>query len=112
MNIKKDLLDKEIEQWMGFYNNDESLLDNILVDVLAHYTKEQREEKIKAANDLLESLQAPINVQQALDSIKSDVESYDRIKNEAGIALRTLNWIKDIEDKEVECEPDKPEKNK
>lgn len=106
MNIKEDLLNQEIEHWKNFYNNYESLADNMLVTALAFYKEDEREEKFKSAIELLKSLKEPLNGAQMFDSIKSDVNSYERINNEAKIAIRTLTWVKEIEDKDIEGEPE------
>lgn len=106
MNIKEDLLNQEIEHWKNFYNNYESLADNMLVTALAFYKEDKREEKFKSAMELLKSLKEPLNGAQMFDSIKADVDSYERINNEAKIAIRTLTWVKEIEDKDIEGEPE------
>ena len=38
MNVKKELIEKEIEQWKGFYNNYDNLSIQIMTDVLARYS--------------------------------------------------------------------------
>lgn len=106
MNIKEDLLNQEIEHWKNFYNNYDSLADNMLVTALAFYKEDEREEKFKSAIELLKSLKEPLNGAQMFDSIKSNVDSYERINNEAKIAIRTLTWVKEIEDKDIEGEPE------
>lgn len=106
MNIKEDLLNQEIEHWKNFYNNYESLADNMLVTALAFYKEDEREEKFKSAIELLKSLKEPLNGAQMFDSIKADIDSYERINNEAKIAIRTLTWVKEIEDKDIEGEPE------
>lgn len=106
MNIKEDLLNQEIEHWKNFYNNYDSLADSMLVTALAFYKEDEREEKFKSAIELLKSLKEPLNGAQMFDSIKADVDSYERINNEAKIAIRTLTWVKEIEDKDVEGEPE------
>lgn len=106
MNIKEDLLNQEIEHWKNFYNNYDSLADSMLVTALAFYKEDKREEKFKSAIELLKSLKEPLNGAQMFDSIKSDVDSYERINNEAKIAIRTLTWVKEIEDKDIEGEPE------
>lgn len=106
MNIKEDLLNQEIEHWKNFYNNYDSLADSMLVTALAFYKEDEREEKFKSAIELLKSLKEPLNGAQMFDSIKADVDSYERINNEAKIAIRTLTWVKEIEDKDIEGEPE------
>lgn len=106
MNIKENLLNQEIEQWKNFYNNYDSLADSMLVTALAFYKEDEREEKFKSAIELLKSLKKPLNGAQMVDSIKYDVDSYERINNEAKIAIRTLTWVKEIEDKDIEGEPE------
>lgn len=104
MNIKEDLLNQEIEHWKNFYNNYDNLADSMLVTALAFYKEDEREEKFKSAIELLKSLKEPLNGAQMFDSIKADVDSYERINNEAKIAIRTLTWVKEIEDKDIEVE--------
>ena len=41
-----------------------------------------------------------------VDSIKADIDSFERINNEAKIAIRTLTWIEEVEDKKIEGEPE------
>lgn len=106
MNIKEDLLNQEIEHWKKFYNNYDTLADSMLVTALAFYKEDEREEKFKSAIELLKSLKEPLNGAQMFDSIKADVDSYERINNEAKIAIRTLTWVKEIEDKDIEGEPE------
>lgn len=106
MNIKEDLLNQEIEHWEKFYNNYDSLADSMLVTALAFYKEDEREEKFKSAIELLKSLKEPLNGSQMFDSIKADIDSYERINNEAKIAIRTLTWVKEIEDKDIEGEPE------
>ncbi len=106
MNIKEDLLNQEIEHWKNFYNNYDTLADSMLVTALAFYKEDEREEKFKSAIELLKSLKEPLNGAQMFDSIKADVDSYERINNEAKIAIRTLTWVKEIEDKDIEGEPE------
>lgn len=106
MNIKEDLLNQEIEHWKNFYNNYNTLADSMLVTALAFYKEDEREEKFKSAIELLKSLKEPLNGAQMFDSIKADVDSYERINNEAKIAIRTLTWVKEIEDKDIEGEPE------
>ena len=106
MNIKENLLNQEIENLKNFYNNYDSLADSMLVTALAFYKEDEREEKFKSAIELLKSLKEPLNGAQMFDSIKADIDSYERINNEAKIAIRTLTWVKEIEDKDVEGEPE------
>lgn len=107
MNVKKEMLEQEIEQWKNFYNNFESLADSMLVTALAFYENDKREEKFKAALDVLENLKEPLSGVQMFDSMKADIESNERIRNESKIALRTLTWVMENEDKESEGEPEK-----
>lgn len=96
MKIDKTQIENEIEQWKGFYNNYNNLSVQILVDVLAFYKKEDRDDLIKKANDFLESVKEPISGAMMLDTIRGDLDSFDRINDESKIALRTLEWIKSI----------------
>lgn len=92
MRTKREIK-KEIEQWGKLCDNYESLADSMLVTALAFYDKDKRSDKFKAAIELLESVKAPLTGEQMLNSIKMDLESHERIKNEAKIALRTLTWV-------------------
>lgn len=96
MNINKKQIEKEMEQWKLFYNNYNDLSVQILVDVLAYYKKEDREDLIKKANEVLESVKEPISGELMLDTIKGDLDAFDRINNESMVAYRTLEWIKSI----------------
>lgn len=106
MNIKEELLNQEIEQWKNYYNNFENLADSMLVTALAFYASDKREEKFKNAIELLQNLNAPLSGVQMFDSIKGDIDSFERINNEAKIAIRTLTWVKENEDKDSEGEPE------
>lgn len=107
MNVKKELIEKEIEQWKGFYNNYDNLSIQIMTDVLAHYNKDDRAKMIKDIDEFLNNnISEPITGELMVDSIKADIDSFERINNEAKIAIRTLTWIEEIEDKEIEGEPE------
>lgn len=96
MKIDKEQIEKEMEQWKSFYNNYNDLSVQVLVDVLAYYKKEDREDLIKKANEVLENVKEPITGALMIDSIKGDLDSFERINNEALVAYRTLEWIKSI----------------
>lgn len=100
MKINKEQIENEIKQWENFYQNHDNLAINILADVLAHYTKEEREELISKVDETLESVKNPINGEIMFDSIKGDIESFERINDEALVALRTLKWITEIEERD------------
>ena len=104
MEIKKDLLEKEIEQWKGYYNNYNDLSLQIVADVLAYYKPEEREEFFKKVNNFLETflggVKNPIGGAEMVDAIKGDIEMFDRKNDEAAFSLRTLEWIKSIENVE------------
>lgn len=104
MEIKKDLLEKEIEQWKGYYNNYNDLSLQIVADVLAYYKPKEREEFFKKVNNFLETflggVKNPIGGAEMVDAIKGDIEMFDRKNDEAAFSLRTLEWIKSIEDVE------------
>ena len=103
-------LEKEFEQWKGYYHNYNNLAVQVLADVLAFYKEEDRKELIDKANEFLKNVNEPISGELMLDAIKGDVESFDRISEEAAVAMRTLQWVKTLEDKEeVETQPDKEE---
>lgn len=107
MNVKKELIEKEIEQWRGFYNNYDNLSIQIVTDVLAHYNKDDRAKMIKDIDEFLNNnISEPITGELMVDSIKADIDSFERINNEAKIAIRTLTWIEEVEDKEIEGEPE------
>lgn len=107
MNVKKELIEKEIEQWKGFYNNYDNLSIQIMTDVLAHYNKDDRAKMIKDIDEFLNNnISESITGELMVDSIKADIDSFERINNEAKIAIRTLTWIEEVEDKEIEGEPE------
>lgn len=107
MNVRKELIEKEIEQWKGFYNNYDNLSIQIMTDVLAHYNKDDRAKMIKDIDEFLNNnISEPITGELMVDSIKADIDSFERINNEAKIAIRTLTWIEEVEDKEIEGEPE------
>ena len=107
MNVKKELIEKEIEQWKGFYNNYDNLSIQIMTDVLARYNKDDRAKMIKDIDEFLNNnISEPITGELMVDSIKADIDSFERINNEAKIAIRTLTWIEEVEDKEIEGEPE------
>ena len=107
MNVKKELIEKEIEQWKGFYNNYDNLSIQIMTDVLALYNKDDRAKMIKDIDEFLNNnISEPITGELMVDSIKADIDSFERINNEAKIAIRTLTWIEEVEDKEIEGEPE------
>ena len=109
MNIKLKELEKEEEQWKGYYHNYNNLAIQVLADVLAFYKEEDRKELIDKANEFLRNVNEPISGELMVDSIKGDLESFDRISEEAAVAVRTLEWVKTLETKEIETEPDKEE---
>lgn len=109
MNVKKEELEKEIEQWKGYYKNYNNLSVQVLADVLAFYKEEDRKELIDKANEFLRNVNEPISGELMVDAIKGDVESFDRVSEEAAIAIRTLEWVKSIEDTDIESEPDSEE---
>ena len=107
MNVKKELIEKEIEQWKGFYNNYDNLSIQIMTDVLARYNKDDRAKMIKDIDEFLNNnISESITGELMVDSIKADIDSFERINNEAKIAIRTLTWIEEVEDKEIEGEPE------
>lgn len=109
MNVKKEELEKEIEQWKSYYKNYNNLSVQVLADVLAFYKEEDRKELIDKANEFLRNVKEPISGELMVDAIKGDVDSFDRISEEAAIAIRTLEWVKSIEDTDIESEPDSEE---
>ena len=109
MNIKLEELEKEEEQWKGYYHNYNNLAIQVLADVLAFYKEKDRKELIDKANEFLRNVNKPISGELMLDAIKGDVESFDRVSEEAAVAIRTLEWVKSIEDVEIETQPDSEE---
>ena len=101
MNIKLEELEKEEEQWKGYYHNYNNLAIQVLADVLAFYKEEDRKELIDKANEFLLNVKEPISGDLMVDSIKGDIESFDRISEEAAVAVRTLEWVKTLEDKDI-----------
>lgn len=104
MKINKETIENEINMWRKFYCNYENLAINILADVLASYKKEDREKIISQVNETLESVKEPINGATMYESIKGDIESFDRVNEEAKVAVRTLTWIQGLEETEKETE--------
>lgn len=102
MKVNEELINNEMELWKRFYNNYENLAVNILADVLAHYKPEEREELIKKVEVTLGSVVEPINGELMYDSIKGDLESFERVNDESSIAYRTLSWVKDIAEQSEE----------
>ena len=96
MVINEAVIDNELELWKNFFGNYENLAINVLVDVLAHYKEEDRNNLIERANDIIKSVKEPISGEQMYDSIKGDLESFDAINEESKIAYRTLTWVKDV----------------
>ena len=105
MNIKLEELEKEEEQWKGYYHNYNNLAIQVLADVLAFYKEEDRKELIDKTNEFLQqNVKEPINGDLMVDTIKGDVESFDRISEEAAVAIRTLEWVKTLENKDIKTE--------
>ena len=68
MNVKKELIEKEIEQWKGFYNNYDNLSIQIMTDVLAHYNKDDRAKMIKDIDEFLNNnISEPITGELMVD---------------------------------------------
>ena len=104
MKIDKQMLEKDIEQWKSFYNNYDNLAIGVLADVLGYFKADKRQEMVDSVLGVLESVKEPINGEIMAQSIKSDLESFERINNEATIAMRTLQWVKDISTEEENIE--------
>ena len=66
----------------------------------SHYNDDQfdedREELINKVEETLASVLEPIDGELMYDSIKGDLESFERINDESSIAYRTLSWVKEI----------------
>ncbi len=90
-----DKIDNEMKVWENYYNSEEGFLVNIFIDVLASMTEKEREDMFVKAKTTLVNLKEPIKKEKALQDIKSDLEAYENIKQEAGIAYRTLGWVKE-----------------
>lgn len=103
MKVNKEILENEMELWKNLYNNYENLAVNVLADVLAHYKEEDRQALIDKVNGVLESVKEPIDGALMLDSIKGDIESFDRINDESSVAYRTLSWVQEIASEETEA---------
>jgi len=104
MTIDEKKIDDELELWKRFFGNYENLAINVLVDVLAHYKEEDRQNLIDRANDVIKNVKQPITGEQMYDSIKGDLESFDSINEESKIAYRTLTWVKEIAENKKEDE--------
>lgn len=96
MLVNEEKINHEMDLWKNLYNNYENLAVNILADVLAHYKKEDRESLIEKVNVVLESVNEPIDGNLMVESIKGDLESFERINDESSVAYRTLSWIKEL----------------
>lgn len=98
------LINNEMELWQHYHKNYNNLAENILANILAYYKKDDRDEVIKRIEETLDNvLQHPISGEMMYDTIKGDLESFDKINDESEIALRTLEWVKQIsEEKEKE----------
>lgn len=95
MNISLEKVDNEIKLWENYYNNYENLAIQIMADILAHYKPEKRKDLIKQVEESISTLEEPINGQLMYECIKGDIESLERISDEAKIAIRTLTSVKD-----------------
>ena len=73
------------------------------------YYKLHKKELIDKANEFLRNVNEPISGELMIDAIKGDIESFDRVSEEAAIAIRTLEWVKSIEDTDIETQPDSEE---
>lgn len=96
MLVNEEKINHEMDLWKNLYNNYENLAVNILADVLAYYKKEDRESLIEKVNGVLESVNEPIDGNLMIESIKGDLESFERINDESSVAYRTLSWIKEL----------------
>lgn len=90
----KEKINEEIEKFKPFFYNYNSLCDNVLMDALAFIPKEQREEKIKKIESVLESIENPIDGNKMLCALKDDLQMFEDNNNESAIAMRTLEWVK------------------
>jgi len=97
----KEKVEEEIKRWQPYFYNYETFCINILADVLAFIPEDKREELIKRVEDLLKDVKEPISSEAMLSSIKDDVSNFENMSNEAGMALRTLQWVKDEMEKET-----------
>jgi hypothetical protein len=97
----KEKIDEEMVRWQPYYNNYEALCINILVDVLAFVPKDKRADMISKVDGLLESLENSTSSEQMITSIEDDLNNFKFMNDEAAIALRTLQWVKDEMEKET-----------
>lgn len=100
MKIKKDSIKKEKEMWTKFYNNYDSLAERILADVLAYYSEDDRKKMFDNTNELLKGLtNGKIDGGQMKKSIELDLEAFDRLNEESKVAIRTLTWVEELDEK-------------
>ena len=83
MNINKEELEKEITQWESYYHNYNNLSIQVLADVLAFHKEEDRKELFDKANEFLQNVKEPISGELMVDSIKGDIESFERVSEES-----------------------------
>ena len=89
----KEKINEEIEKFKPFFYNYNSLCDNVLMDVLAFIPKEQREEKIKKIESVLESIENPIDGNKMLCALKDDLQTCDANNNEQYTLMRSLECV-------------------
>ena len=98
----KEKIEEEKRRWQPYFYNYETFCINILADVLAFTPADKREELIKRVEDLLKDVKEPISAEAMLSSIKDDISNFENMSNEAGMVLRTLQWVEDEMEKETE----------
>lgn len=99
----KEKIDEEIKKFTPYYYNFNDLAFNMLLNTLAYIPKDQREDYISKVDSLLESLQGKnISGQEMYDALKKDLKDFDNYNEEAQYAIRTLQWVRDEMEKELE----------
>ena len=93
-------IEQEMKVWTSYYGNYDKLADNVLMTILAFIPKENRAERVLRVEKVLDALDNSISGEEMLHSLKSDISDFEHSNDEAGIALRTLQWVKDEMEKE------------
>jgi len=93
-------IEQEMKIWTSYYGNYDKLADNVLITLLAFIPKEKRAERVLRVEKVLDALDNSISGEEMLRSLKNDISEFEHSNDEAGIALRTLQWVKDEMKKE------------
>lgn len=97
----KDLLEtieKEMEQWAGYYESNSSTINTIIKDVLGikdEITTEELQKQVSACKD-----------EEKLDKIAHIIQTGHYAGIEAQVALRTLTWIRNLMTEEENTKED------